>query len=350
MNNKLHLPLYLAGWLWVCLGFYPTMVAGAVETAAGDPLIRLHTDLPDTLSAAQAAHYNLFDDVQHLQRVWFTRALWGGVVAHLELTPEAGPRLLQRSLAAETWIRLQTQILAVEAAEDSTAWSGKSDPDEPTPWLAWPEVPVPQTQRRQTQPDTNLAPDYPLLAGRWLIQLGVGYQHNISRYRTFFTDQGMFNVSFAKPLSEHVLPYFSLDMGFGDLQDDFEDMVGSGRGNTFGLSLGILGRANLGRRTSVYAGGSFGYFIRGMSWGEAVDDQGAQTSAYARDLRDPGFLLRAGLLIQRGHDRKARFMDVGLGLLTCPADDLHYYSGDQHFSASGRDMWLMLTIRFWDTI
>jgi hypothetical protein len=66
------------------------------------------------------------------------------------------------------------------------------------------------------------------------------------------------------------------------------------------------------------------------------------------EQQDFGLLLRAGWLWHRDHPSKPRFLDVGLSLQTTPADRWAFWTEDVSFAASGRDLWLVLSVRFWD--
>ena len=45
---------------------------------------------------------------------------------------------------------------------------------------------------------------------------------------------------------------------------------------------------------------------------------------------------------------RPRFLDIGVGVHTMPADQWFFATEDLMFEASDRDTWIMLTVRFWD--
>ena len=336
--------------------------AAADDPVAGHRLVRLHADLPDTLDGTRVWELGLFDDVPAIDHVWFEAEPWGGVRAVIALERRAHGARLQRSLSPERWDQLRQQVAAGlamgSAAETPTAdalTDTMPDPLSSAPstlwpdYRTWPEVPVPPTVKID-QPQPEAAPErYPPLGDKWLLQVGLGYQRNISSYRTFFSDQGQLNLAFARPLSQHLLFYLGVDVGFGDLQNDFEQIAGDGRGNNFGLGVGLMLRATVGRRTGFYIGGAGGYYVRSMTWGSPIYGDW-DVNSYARNLEDPGFVLRAGLLLQQAHSERARFIDIGVSLQTTGAEGLHYWQDDRHFIGRDRDLWIALAVRFWDTI
>ncbi len=212
----------------------------------------------------------------------------------------------------------------------------------------WPEVPLPPVQPRRRAPVDTARARYQELGGRWYLILEAGYKHDVTDFREFFTDQGMFGVSWGRMFGR-LMPFFGMEIGFGDLQDDFEKLAGNGRGNTYNFELGLLIRQPLGRRTQFYVSGAYGYFIRSMQWGGLFYDPyyGSYSNGYVLEQQDWGVGLRAGIQLQRRDRRKARFWDLGLSVHTSPAQTWHYFEDAAHpFEAGGHDTWVTLSLRF----
>jgi len=335
--------------------------AGAQAVASprsDETLVTLHPALPDTLTAAEVHRLGLFTDVADLDRVWFTAPIDGGVRAHLDLLPGTEPRRRERRLTRDHWREMQVRTAQVLAGEDpvpvrADTMGATAAGDTLAAGQAWPEVPWTNPAPESVLPAEEVAEaQYPTLGDRWLLQVGLGYQRNLTSYREFFTDQGILSLVFARPLSDHFIPYASFELGFGDLQRDFEAITGDGRANTYSITAGALGNTGLGRSTRLYGGAAGGYFIRSMQWSGFYRDPetGEESDGHVQEMGDWGLSLRAGVLLQRSHPRKARFLDFGLGVTLCPADSWEYRTDEQQFIGGDRDMWLILAIRYWDTL
>ena len=214
----------------------------------------------------------------------------------------------------------------------------------------WPEVPLPAIVERPT-PGGVASSDYQDLSGRWFVLLEAGMRRNVTEFNSFFTDMGMIAMNWGRMFGR-LMPYMSMEVGFGDLRDDFEELAGDGRSNTYGFSLGLLARQPLGRHNQFYVSGAFGYYIRSLQWGGTFVN--TTTGSYADGLvleqQNWGWSFRAGFMFNRKHTHKSRFWDVGVGLQTTPAEEWHYFDESSDFFASDRDMWITLSVRFGDSI
>lgn len=328
--------------------------------AAAEPssatLVRLHPDLPDTLAGAEITRLGLVSADQQAGRLWFNAALWGGFVANLELVTETGSWWrLERSLSRPQWFHLQERTADIMAGRPPGSLAFRLDippavqPDTLAGPPLWPEVPVPPEQF-QVSAKRRRVPGYPQLAGEWLILAGLGYQRNVSSYREFFTGMGMISIGFAHPVNEWLAPLLTVEVGFGDLPRDFEEVAGDGRAQTFSFGLGLLGNAQLGRTTRWYAGCSGGYFLRSLQWGGYFQDPqgGTVPVTYIEEMGDWGFTLRTGLMFQKAHVSQPRFLDIGVSLAVCPAPGWRFSNDEVEFVGGDQDLWFAVTVKLWD--
>ena len=234
------------------------------------------------------------------------------------------------------------------AAPDSTPQAVAPPPDR---IRVWPEVPLPANLPRALPRDSLARAGYRPLAGRWFLMLEAGYKRNLTDFRDFFTDMGMFGITWGRMVGR-LMPFFAMEVGFGDLKDDFEDLAGDGRSNTYAFSAGLLARQPLSRRTSFYVSGAYGYFIRSLQWGGFFYNPyyGTYTEGFVLEQQDWGYALRAGVQIQRASRKKPRFLDIGIGLHSTPAEEWFYFDETHQFRATKRDTWLILSFRFGEGI
>ena len=375
----------------VGLGLWVLAVA-AVPAAAredGPAVVPFYPGLPDTLTRADAQRFGIYGDVEGLRRFWFLPAPWGGYLVRLETEGPDGVRLRERTVPRERWRQLRARagavllgravpdttlapapawvdsVLAAEpgalpppatAAADSVAIAGAAlDPDAPslTPRRVrvWPEVPLPPPGPRR--PGAGEAgPRYPRYASRWLTLLEVGYRQNTTSFDEFFTGMVQFGLAFGYTVNERFLPYASFTVGFGDIRRDFEAIAGDGRANIYNLALGLTGRQPVSRRGSLYAGVEGGYFARTLQWGGVFQNPytGALSDGYVLEQQDWGVAFRLGFTLQRAHPDKLRVWDLGVTYQITPADRWEYYGDDRGFVGDGRDAWLAISLRFWDTL
>ncbi len=214
----------------------------------------------------------------------------------------------------------------------------------------WPEIPVPPQIPESSR--SQLEENYPELNQRWLMQVGAGWQHNVSPQKKFFTDMVQLNLVVGKPISEHLLPIFSCELGFGGLQESLEQMTSEGRSTVLGFTLGMLGSIDFSERHRGYLSLGGGYFTRSMLWGERYRDPETDETSGGDTITmgDWGLSLRTGFLFQLSHGTKARFVDLGVGLQISPADKLEFQDDENILVGSNDDAWLTITLRFWDTL
>ena len=359
------------------------MTATPAHARSEPAVVALSPSLPDTLSAADAARFGLYGDIDGLRRLWFLAAPWGGYLVRLEVVGPDGELLRERNVPRARWRAYRQQVEAVLAgralpaetvsgARDPAA--GDSSPSVPatvasdrlppvqtaaagdTIWFdedrirVWPEVPVPPAV--PGPPIQEQDPKYPAAGGRWVTMLEAGYQHNASTFSDFFTDMLTFGVYFGYTVSDHVMPYFSFDVGFGDITKDMEHIAGEGRSNTYNFALGLLTRAEIGRRTALYLSGAGGYFVRTLQWGGVYEDPitGRVEDGYVLEQQDVGVALRAGIQFQTAHSSRLRAWDVGVTVRYTPAERWAYARDGVQVFGDRSDTWVALTVRFWDTL
>jgi hypothetical protein len=358
----------------------------AAKGALQGEIVRLHPDLDESLNAATAARYGLFTDVPGLQEVTFLKAPWGGYLARLQVGTPEGSVWRERNVSTDTWREWQMRVVRVQegrpwqddanqlspaggaavATADQQAGERAPGQDELPADSAdilsdrteltsdrlrvWPEVPLPPITARD-EPENQLVSDYQKMSGRWFVLLEAGVRHNVTDFNHFFTDMGMIAMNWGVMLGR-LMPYMSMEVGFGDLRDDFEELAGDGRSNTYGFSLGMLARQPLGRHHQFYVSGGFGYFIRSLQWGGTFlnANTGNITDGLVLEQQNWGWSFRTGFMFNRKHTTKSRFWDIGVGLQTTPAEEWHYFDEANNFFATERDMWITLSIRFGDSI
>jgi len=362
--------LAVAG-LWTALVVSVAMTAAPAHARSEPAVVALSPSLPDTLSAADAARFGLYGDIDGLRRLWFLVAPWGGYLVRLEVAGPDGAELRERNVPRARWRAYRQQVEAVLAGQALPAGvavgvgepaSGDSSPVVAvaavgdTIWFdeerirVWPEVPVPPTV--PGPPIQRGDPKYPAVGGRWVTMLEAGYQHNISTFSDFFTDMLTFGVHFGYTVSDHVMPYFSFDVGFGDITKDMEHIAGEGRSNTYNFALGLLTRAEIGRRTALYLSGAGGYFVRTLQWGGVYENPitGRVEDGYVLEQQDVGVALRAGIQFQTAHSSRLRGWDVGVTVRYTPAERWAYARDGVQVFGDRSDTWVALTVRFWETL
>lgn len=371
----------------------PSALAGK-DQLPGE-IVRLHPALDERLDASTAARYSLFMDVPGLQEVTFLKAPWGGYLVRLKIATDTGTVWRERNVETQTWREWQLRVVRVQAGRSwqddadpavSTGSVLAGDPSSGDPAVAsapagagtqaevssagrsfpgedlsgatelsserirvWPEVPLPPITAREIE--SRAISDYQNMNGRWFVLLEAGVRHNVTDFNHFFTDMGMIAMNWGVMLGR-LMPFMSMEVGFGDLRDDFEELAGDGRSNTYGFSLGMLARQPLSKRQQFYVSGAFGYFIRSLQWGGTFLNQntGAITDGLVLEQQNWGWSFRAGFMFNRKHTTKSRFWDIGVGLQTTPAEEWHYFDDASNFFATERDMWVTLSIRFGDSI
>jgi len=322
-----------------------TASAGAVV------VVPLHPDLPDTLTEPELSALNLFPDQPGLLSAWFEKAAWGGVMAHLEIRLGQSQKNTERSIPRFRWLEMQKCGAALVAGNPTSFKDNPVSRDSSRVLKAWPEIPA---RNRKLPPElaAELDQQCPNVAGRWLVSGGLGYQHNITSYSEFFTDMVFFQLGFAHALTQNIMPYGGFTAGFGDLDPDYEDLVGDGHGSNYSVMGGLMFRAPVSRRTSLYVSGQGGYYRHSLQWGGVFEDPetGSLIQGHAREFGDWGYALQLGVQLQKSHKRKARFMDFNIGVMWGEVERWDDGSSDVRFTAEGDNAWLMLMFRFWDQI
>ncbi len=214
----------------------------------------------------------------------------------------------------------------------------------------WPEVPLAETAILAPPPKAPAG--YPALAGRWQALLEAGVRSNITSFDEFFTPMGTIGVGFGYPVASRMIALLNFSAGFGDMRGDFEESFGDGRANTFAFNLGLVLRQPLSRRASFYVEADGGYYIRSLMWSGVFYDpvSGEVSEGAVLEQQNWGGGVRAGLLLQREHPDKPRFLDIGVSLQTSQAELWDFWTDEQRFTADDRDTWVSLTVRFWDAI
>jgi hypothetical protein len=313
--------------------------------------IPLHPAVGDTLDAREASRFGLLADVTGLREAYFLTASWGGYLVRMHIVTPEGPVWRERNVPSSTWLAWRQHVDAVlagapvrEARTDTTGTV-----DQGTDRIrVWPEVPLPPTLPRSALRDTTVR-DYAELSGHWFVILEGGYKRNVSDFREYFTDQGLFGICWGR-LYRRMMPFFNIEFGFGDIHDQFERFAGDGRANTYNFSLGLMVRQPVSPGTHLYISGAFGYYIRSLNWGDPIYD--TLYTGYVLEQQDWGQSFRAGVQLWRKGRSKPRFIDIGVGFQSSRADTWNY--GDQSenpsivLRASDRDTWVTLSVRFGD--
>jgi hypothetical protein len=371
------------GWLGIAL-----LLAAPCSGGSRRATVPLNSSLPDTLTAADAERFGLYADVSGLSRFWFVPAPWGGYTVVLETIADGRVRVRERNVPRARWRQLQARVERVlegahpasEPLSQAPAWTDsalhreprlRSPAGNPAPEAGgheagtdtttaprtphrirvWPEVPLPPA-RAATRPDRAAKSLYPGFADRWLTLLEAGYRHPISSFDAFFTGMAQFGLAFARTFGERFIPYGSFTIGFGDIKRDFEDIAGEGRSNVYSFALGTILRQPVGRKTFAYAGVEGGFYARLLQWGGLFQDPftGRTTDGYVLEQQDFGWSVRLGIALQRPNTEKVRVWDLGIAYQTSPAERWAYHSDGKSFLGDGRDAWLVISLRFWDTL
>lgn len=300
--------------------------------------VPLRPGLPVELDAGWLQRLQIFPQAETVR---FERAPWGGMVAVIDDTT-------LRAFTDSEWAALQARADSALTGGTVVPWPG---PPPVTGGLhAWPEIPLADTAIAAPPPQAPAG--YPPLSGRWQALLEAGVRDNVTSFDQFFTPMGTVGVGFGYPFSNHAAALLNFAAGFGDMRGDFEESFGDGRANTFAFDLGLLLRQPFSPRASFYVEVDGGYYIRSLMWGGVFYDpiSGEYANGLVLEQQNWGGGLRAGVLLQRAHPNKPRFLDVGLGVQTTAADPWDFGTDTRRFTADGRDTWVSLTVRFWDAI
>ncbi|MFO7652854.1 MAG: hypothetical protein R6X25_03425 [Candidatus Krumholzibacteriia bacterium] len=360
-----------AGLLVLACATAPSPATDAARAAAlddGKGPVRLHPSLPETLTVEHARRFGMYTEVPGLERFWFRRAPWGGYLTRLETRGPGGPRLRERSVPQARWRQFQDRVEAVLA--------GASPPDSALapapPWVedrrtgapadsvaagrsggrlqVWPEAPLPPQTHAGARPEEP--PLEPPFRNRWLSLLEAGYRHNISDFDAFFTGMLQFGLAFGYTATERLVPYAAFTVGFGDIRSDFEAIAGEGRANAYNFALGSVLRQPVSRRGSLYVAVEGGYYVRALQWGGLFENPftGQVREGYILEQQHWGGAVRLGFLRQTAHEDKLRAWDLGVTLQRTAADPWVYFDDDRIFAADDQDTWLVVSLRFWDSL
>ncbi len=347
--------LVLVAALVVFVGAGMTVGAPGVNAETETP-VALHADLPDTLDTAAVTRFGLFPDVPGIQALYFLPAPWGGYLARIVATRDHERVLYERNVPQSRWLALQQKVEAILANRpvEPVIESPPGDPDSTTDATGdrirtWPEVPVPPALVR-TVPEGATTSAPARVEGRWLAMLEFGYRHNISEFNEFYTDMGAIGVAFGYGLRENLIPYFGVEVGFGDIKQEFENWAGDGRANAYGFVLGLTAKKGISERSHLYLSGAGGYFLRSLQWGDPYAYQYYYSSSLILEQQDWGYEIRAGILLGKSNGAKPRFWDLCFSYQTTPADPWEFPEDAPTFTAHGRDSWVSIAIRIWDGI
>jgi hypothetical protein len=220
----------------------------------------------------------------------------------------------------------------------------------------WPEVPLPaRPGHTLTFRDSLAAPSYPVLQRKWLLGAGLGYRHCWTDFRQFFTDMGQVEFLVLHPMTRVLTPYFSFQVGFGNIQSQIEQVTANGRSELYALELGTRARVPTGRHGELYLGAGGGYYMRSLRWGGlfiGTDNSGQSflVDSPVLEVKTWGGAARLGWqkqLPRRGGkplllDFQLRWelyakATMGLAGLNTAGDTIQYL-------ASGRDQWIGFSI------
>ena len=336
-----------------------------------EPAVLLHPRLPEVIEGDWLDRLDPFPEVEGLQRARFGLAAWGGVLVRLEIDdPDApgGLRILVRNLPREHWDGLQERAAAILAGEepppppvyplDRTSPFAMVEEHDPETGLSvlrdplgavrsWPEAPPPPAAPPR---DLLLEAGQVPWRGRWLTVVDAGVRMNVTRFNTFFTPMGQIGIAFGRGLSSRLVSLLGFYAGFGDMRSSFEDVFGDGRANAFGFTLAALARQDVSERHALYVEAGGGYHIRSLYWDGIYQDP--YTGLYYRgsvlEQQDWGWQLRVGWMRGRDHATRPRALDVGFSVQSSAAERWDFLRAGQSFFGTDRDIWLVLSVRFWD--
>lgn len=355
-------------------------LAGAALAADPAP-VALHPAIGDTLDAREAARYALFADEPGLRWAVVVPAPWGGYIVRLALATPSGEVLRERNLPTaqlRAWRARVDDLIAgravaadgaavapdgaaaaiadslaapadsLAAAADTLRLPQPAPPSRRVP--VWPEVPLPPGRPRPPGLD-GPGPDgaSPPAPARWLVATGLGYRHCGSDFGRFFTDMGLLELAVTHRLGRSFIPYAAFQYGFGDIQDDFEEVSENGRSAIYALELGLLARTPVARRAHAYAGLGGGYYMRSLRWGGEpfIGTDGVYYGGtLVRELQDWGVAVKLGVqlaLPSAGKGKKERLLDIQFRIEDYARSSFEPFGADSEFRADGRDRWFALS-------
>ncbi|MDO9695839.1 MAG: hypothetical protein Q7W56_14055 [Candidatus Latescibacteria bacterium] len=318
------------------------LVSAALAAAAPADVVPLHPAVGDTVDAREAARWGLFPDVPGLTGAVFAPGPRGGFLARLTVAGDPPGTTRERNVPRAQWERWRRSL---DAGEAVAGYAPAVDRES----AVWPEVPLPPVADRPAGPRPGLPPPGDGPPGRWLLLTDLGWKHATTAFGDYFTDMLRVSVALGLPLGENFLATAGLQLGLGDLQDDFEDLTGNGRAAHYGIELGARALLPVGERTDAVLGVRGGYYLRSLRWGGALFwGYGTvyQSGSLVRELSDWGGGLDVGLRRQLGDAGSRRWLAVTLHAETCAADPVLLQdstSGDR-LLADDHDDWIGVSV------
>lgn len=321
------------------------VLAAAAPCRAAAPSARpvvLHPAVGDTLDAEELRRWNLFPDLPAARRAVVVRTAAGGLLARIELPGRGGAVIRERSVTADQWRAWR------EALEAGVPVAAAPPPPR---GRVWPETELDPAEIAPPPPPPDPADFRTRLTGDWVMHLDLGYKHSTTVFNEFFTDMAMVQMDVGYAVSDHVTPYFGFQTGFGDLVDEFEELVGNGKSAVYAFELGLHADLPLGDRTSLTAALAGGYYMRSMRWGgdyfTTVYGTLQSGGALVRELSDWGGSVRLGLRRRLGVGPGAPvFLQGGVRWEAYGADASLLYDpvSDIEIRADDHDRWLAVTV------
>ncbi len=319
-----------------------TLPATTARAVPAEHVLTLHASVGEVVDAEEAARWGIFPELSDLSQVVFVRTAAGVLVARITLPGADGPILRERNVPAATWISWQASLASGERVTTTLA--------SPPPGLVWPETAL---RADQIEPRDDL-PVIPVseatLEDTWVMLFDVGYKRSDTRFRDYFTDMMMVDLAVGYAMGERFTPFLGFQAGFGDLQDDFEDIAGDGKSAVYAFELGARATAPLSPRLDAVAAVAGGYYMRSLRWGGTVflGPYGyVQGGAAVREFSDWGGSVKLGFQYAlSAKDGRARYLDVGVRLERFGADRIVLTDPETDISllADDHDIWAGVSV------
>ncbi len=315
---------------------------GAPAEAARPDLVPLHPAVGDTVDAREAARWGLFPDLPGLTGVVFTLGPRGGYLARLTVAGDPPGTTRERNVPRAQWEQWRRNLDAGETVTGAVPEVNRES-------AVWPEVPLPDTAARRPGPRPGLPPAGAGPPGRWLLMTDLGWKHATTAFGDYFTDMLRVSVAVGLPLGENFLATAGLQLGLGDLQDDFEDLTNNGRSAHYGIELGGRALLPVGERTDAVLGVRGGYYLRSLRWGGTLFwGYGTvyQSGSLVREMSDWGGGLDVGLRRRLGEAGSRRWLTATLHAETYAADPvlLEDATNGNRLIADDHDDWIGVSI------
>lgn len=325
----------------------PLLFAAAAAASAADPaqpadLVPLHAAVGDTVDAREAARWGLFPDVTGLTSAVFVPGPRGGFLARLQVAGDPPGSYRERNVPRSQWDGWRRRLDAGEAVDGGL-------PEVNRATAVWPEVPLPAPAERPGGPRPGLPAPAGGPPGRWLLLTDVGWKHATTAFGDYFTDMLRVSLALGLPLGDRFLATAGLQLGLGDLQDDFEDLTDNGRSAHYGIELGARALLPVGERTDAVLGVRGGYYLRSLRWGGTLFwGYGTvyQSGSLVREMSDWGGGLDVGLRRRLGEPGSRRWLAATLHAETCAADPvlLQDATNGNRLLADDHDDWIGVSV------